>query len=84
MLTRRQFLVRSGALAGALALPATPADGATSLRKLIDIGPGGAFGTIDVVQSDTVVWKNNDRQAHWPVPNCTGLRVAKPLRTSTA
>jgi hypothetical protein len=43
MLTRRQFLVRSGALAGALALPAAPASGATNLRKIIDVGPGGVI-----------------------------------------
>jgi hypothetical protein len=42
-LTRRQFLARSGALAGALALPAVPAFGSTSLRKMIDIGPGGVI-----------------------------------------
>ena len=43
VLTRRQFLARSGALAGALTLPAVPAYGATNLRKLIDIGPGGVI-----------------------------------------
>ena len=42
-LTRRQLLVRGGALAGALALPSTPAFGATNLRKMIDIGPGGVI-----------------------------------------
>jgi hypothetical protein len=43
VLNRRQFLIRSGALAGALALPTTPAFGATNLRKMIDIGPGGVI-----------------------------------------
>jgi hypothetical protein len=42
-LSRRQFLVRSGALAGALALPSVPAYGAANVRKLIDIGPGGVL-----------------------------------------
>jgi hypothetical protein len=42
-LTRRQLLVRSGALAGALALPSVPAYGASNLRKMIDIGPGGVI-----------------------------------------
>ena len=42
-LTRRQLLARGGALAGALALPAAPAYGATNLRKLIDVGPGGVI-----------------------------------------
>jgi hypothetical protein len=41
-LSRRQFLIRSGALAGALALPA-PAFANTNLRKMIDIGPGGVI-----------------------------------------
>jgi hypothetical protein len=44
MLSRRQFLARSGALAGAALLPnAAPAFGATNLRKIIDIGPGGVI-----------------------------------------
>src|SRR3954453_9088950 len=43
MLSRRQFLLRSGALAGGLALPVAPAFGAGNLRKLIDIGPGGVI-----------------------------------------
>jgi hypothetical protein len=42
-LTRRQFIARTGALAGAAMLPAVPAYGATNLRKLIDIGPGGVI-----------------------------------------
>ena len=49
----------------------------------IRIGPGGKFAPIDVYQSDTVVWKNDDRVAHWPVPNCTGLRV-QPQGVSNA
>ncbi|MGZ5442685.1 MAG: hypothetical protein ACXW5U_25140 [Thermoanaerobaculia bacterium] len=57
-------------------------DGVLSLgTKTIDIGPGGAFAPVDVLQSDNVSWKNNDRQAHWPVPNCSGLRV-KPQAVS--
>ena len=43
MLSRRQFLIRSGALAGGLALPVAPAFAAGNLRKLIDIGPGGVI-----------------------------------------
>src|SRR3954447_12676493 len=43
MLSRRQFLLRGGALAGGLALPVAPAFGAGNLRKLIDVGPGGVI-----------------------------------------
>src|SRR4051794_33857404 len=44
MLTRRQFLARSGALAGAAMLPtAATAYAQTNLRKMIDIGPGGVI-----------------------------------------
>jgi hypothetical protein len=67
--------------------PTSPLQAAGTVNtgaKTIDIGPGGAFGTIDVVQSDNVVWKNNDRQAHWPVPNCTGLRVTKQAVSNSA
>lgn len=64
--------------------PAQAAGTVSATSKTIDIGPGGAFGTIDVVQSDTVVWTNNDRQAHWPVPNCTGLRVTKQAVSNAA
>jgi hypothetical protein len=50
----------------------TPAGPTT---KTIDISAAGAFATVDVAQSDTVVWKNNDSKTHFPVPNCTGLQV---------
>jgi hypothetical protein len=43
--------------------------------KEIVISSGGKFAPIDVVQSDNVVWKNDDSKAHWPVPNCSGLQV---------
>jgi hypothetical protein len=43
VLSRRQFLLRGGAMAGALALPVAPAFGSGNLRKLIDIGPGGVI-----------------------------------------
>jgi hypothetical protein len=43
--------------------------------KTIEISAGGAFASVDVVQSDTVAWKNNDSKTHFPVPNCTGLLV---------
>ena len=42
-LTRRQFIARGAALTGAAMLPAVPAYGATNLRKMIDIGPGGVI-----------------------------------------
>ena len=43
-LSRRQLLVRGGAIAGAALLPtAPPAFGAANLRKMIDIGPGGVI-----------------------------------------
>ena len=44
--------------------------------KTIEIGSGGSFAAANVVQDDQVVWKNNDDKTHWPVPNCTGLKVA--------
>ena len=44
--------------------------------KTIEIGPGGSFAAANVVQNDQVVWKNDDDKQHWPVPNCTGLKVA--------
>jgi hypothetical protein len=43
VLSRRQFLIRSGALAGALVLPTVPAFASGNLRKLIDVGPGGVI-----------------------------------------
>jgi len=46
-----------------------------STTKTINISPGGVFATANIVQADTVVWKNNDNKAHFPVPNCTGLLV---------
>lgn len=45
-------------------------------------GGSVSFGTVDVAQVDSVVWQNNDNVDHWPVPNCTGLKVA-PGKTST-
>ena len=50
----------------------TPAGPTT---KTIEISAGGVFATVNVEQSDTVVWKNNDNKTHFPVPNCTGLLV---------
>jgi hypothetical protein len=38
-------------------------------------GGRATFDTIDVAQGDTVYWVNDDTQTHWPVPNCSGLRV---------
>ncbi|MEA2164459.1 MAG: hypothetical protein QOK37_2586 [Thermoanaerobaculia bacterium] len=52
-----------------------PAAGAVA--KEIAIGSGGTFATVDITQSQTVFWTNNDNVAHFPVPNCTGL-LAKP------
>src|SRR3954470_3869069 len=43
MLSRRELLQRGGALAAGLALPVAPGFGAGTLRKLIDIGPGGVI-----------------------------------------
>ena len=43
--------------------------------KTIHITAGGVFETVNVPQADRVEWRNNDSQAHFPVPNCTGLRV---------
>ena len=39
----------------------------------IAIRSGGVFEEVNVSQPDTVIWKNEDTQAHWPIPNCTGL-----------
>ena len=36
----------------------------------------GQFPTTDVEQSDEVFWFNSDTVAHWPVPWCTGLKMA--------
>jgi hypothetical protein len=56
--TRRQFLARGGALAATLVLPSSLPlpSGPPSLRKLIDIGPGGVIdpGTAQ----DYRVWSN--------------------------
>jgi hypothetical protein len=49
----------------------------------IDISPGGKFATVKVLQNDQVIWTNNDNKTHWPVPNCTGLKVA-PQAVSNA
>ena len=57
------------------------AAGTVGSSKQIDIGLGGTFAEVNVLQSETVVWQNNDRQTHWPVPNCTGLQV-KPQAAS--
>ncbi len=61
--------------------PPQAAGTVSATSKQIAIGSGGTFASIDVQQSDTVVWKNNDSKTHWPVPNCTGLLV-KPQATS--
>lgn len=53
----------------------------SSTSKTIDIGAGGTFAEVNVLQSESVVWKNDDSQTHWPVPNCTGLQV-KPKASS--
>jgi hypothetical protein len=63
--------------------PAQTAGTVNATPKEIVIGPGGKFAPIDVMESDNVVWKNDDRQAHWPVPNCSGLLV-KPQAVSNA
>ena len=54
--------------------PVTGAPAGPTTRT-IDISSGGVFAAADVVQADTVVWKNNDSKTHFPVPNCTGLLV---------
>ncbi|HWS72929.1 MAG TPA: hypothetical protein VN605_12490, partial [Thermoanaerobaculia bacterium] len=55
----------------------------TAASLVIAIRAGGIFEEANVWQPDTVVWKNEDSQAHWPVPNCTGLLV-KPDASSNA
>lgn len=54
---------------------ATPAP-VVGIQRTIAIGRGGTFAEINVQQPDSVVWRNGDTREHWPVPNCTGLRVA--------
>jgi hypothetical protein len=49
----------------------------------IAISSGGAFQAVDLTQPDSVIWDNNDSQEHWPVPNCSGLRV-EPGKSSNA
>jgi hypothetical protein len=57
VLTRRQFLAQGGALAASLALPSLPGlSGPPSLRKLIDIGPGGVIDPGSA--QDYRVWSN--------------------------
>jgi hypothetical protein len=60
--------------------PGTPAGPTT---KTIDISTGGVFATVDISQSNTVAWKNNDTQSHFPAPNCTGL-LARPQAVTNA
>ena len=56
--------------------PSTPTGtNGTGAALVIAIRAGGAFDDADVAQPGTVVWKNEDSQAHWPVPNCSGLHV---------
>lgn len=50
-----------------------PAAGA--IAKEIVISSGGNIATVDITQSQTVFWTNQDSVAHFPVPNCTGLRA---------
>lgn len=53
------------------------------VKREIVIGPGGTFAEIDVLQPDSVFWRNDDTQDHWPVPNCFGLLV-QPGASSNA
>lgn len=55
--------------------PGAGAAGANPQSVQIAIGAGGTFPSVDVAQIDTVVWRNDDSQTHWPVPNCSGLKV---------
>lgn len=61
------------------ASPGTLPSGGTARTATIKIsrGDNGAvsFETVNVVQLDSVVWQNDDSEAHFPVPNCTGLKV---------
>jgi hypothetical protein len=50
--------------------------------KEIVIGAKGDFATVDVYQSQAVFWTNRDTVAHFPVPNCTGLRAAADAVTN--
>jgi hypothetical protein len=62
--------------------PSTQSAGpVSSTTKTIEIGAGGTFSEVAVLQSESVVWKNNDSETHWPVPNCMGLKV-EPGATS--
>lgn len=64
--------------------PSTPTGtNGTGAPKPIAILAGGVFEEANVSQPDSVVWKNEDTQPHWPVPNCTGLLV-KPGASSNA
>jgi hypothetical protein len=60
--------------------PGTLPSGGTAKTATIKIsrGDNGAvtFETVDIVQLDSVVWQNDDAEAHFPVPNCSGLKVA--------
>ena len=52
----------------------TPPVGSLPPKEIV-IGKGGTFASVDVQQSQTVFWTNNDDVVHFPVPNCTGLSV---------
>ena len=47
----------------------------------IVINSGGVFENPTAQQSDLVFWFNDDTQPHYPVPGCTGLRVAPGATT---
>jgi hypothetical protein len=53
----------------------TPSQGATKTIEITRSGAGVDFTEVDIHQADSVLWTNKDREDHWPVPNCTGLRV---------
>jgi hypothetical protein len=64
--------------------PTTPvAPGTSPQTRNIDIKQGGVFSEVNLTQEDSVVWHNLDSRPHWPVPNCSGLKVA-PGSTSNA
>lgn len=58
--------------------PAPVMPGGTPSTRTVTISRSGGtvvFPEVDAAQIDKVVWTNDDTETHWPVPNCTGLKV---------
>lgn len=66
-----------------------PASGTTKTIEITRSAGVVSFTEVDIHQADSVQWTNKDSQNHYPVPNCTGLRVdpggvTNPLQPAAA